>query len=159
VRFLVHEFHEFLKRQSEVEERAGGEASASGETSWPKLRAASKASIARKIKELATYTHCNEEGAMKGKRCWVVPQDKREQYGLADLKLPNRWKFILKRPRLENKVSGLKAAGLKAAGLEPSPTAEPAHPLETPSPSVRKSLITNFTKVMTEEEKQLDWER
>lgn len=56
----------------------------------------SKASVSQKIKELANWMACPEEGPMHLKSCWYVSKDVQKQY-LPDenLTLPNRWTYIL----------------------------------------------------------------
>lgn len=56
-------------------------------------------SIRDKIRELASYTKCPEEGLMFKKTCWYVPIETRKRYDLGDLTFPNIWQYTLTPPR------------------------------------------------------------
>lgn len=75
--FLIKEFRAFIAKNQ------------------AKAREYSIASIRGKIKELAQYKLCPEEGPMHKKMCWYVPIETRERYGLDNLKLPNSWQYTL----------------------------------------------------------------
>lgn len=61
----------------------------------PTAREFSIASIRYKIKELAAWKVCPEEGPMHKKMCWYVPVETRKRYDLGDLRFPNAWQYTL----------------------------------------------------------------
>ncbi|XP_020711490.2 chromatin assembly factor 1 subunit A [Athalia rosae] len=56
-------------------------------------RQISKMSLSRKIKEIATWRACPDEGPMFLRSCWYVSEDVRREYNCLDITLPNQWKF------------------------------------------------------------------
>ena len=86
--FLTNEFSAFLGKSLSVQaensnenveilnglsERPGTPSSTTSNqmaVKWPGLRAASRISISNKIKELATWGLCPEEGPMYNRQCW-----------------------------------------------------------------------------------------
>lgn len=58
-------------------------------------RAFSNTSIGEKIKELAFWQSCPEEGPMHKKMCWYVPRDTCKRYGVNDLTFPNTWSYTI----------------------------------------------------------------
>ncbi|KAK3918427.1 Chromatin assembly factor 1 subunit A-A [Frankliniella fusca] len=106
---------------------------------WPGLPRASRISISNKIKELAIWGPCPEEGPMHNRQCWYVAEEIRTKYGVDDIKIPNTsWHYTLK-PKIFNHSQ--------------SPNAG------SPVVGDSRALITKFTKVMTPEEKQRQWEQ
>jgi len=103
----------------------------------------SKVSVLSKINEIADRIACPEEGPMHLKSCWYVSENIRKQY-LPDveLSLPNRWKYILMPSR---KSDTQNVIADKTEKEERDKEKEKKH----------VSLITQFTKKITQKEKQL----
>lgn len=80
-KFLTKEFSAYLAKNHQSQREYSG------------------ASITAKIKELATWGACPEEGCMYKKMCWYVPIQTRKRYGLNDLMFPNTWSYITVPPR------------------------------------------------------------
>lgn len=76
-KFLVKEFSAYLAKNHQPQ------------------REYSSASIKAKIKDLAIWQACPEEGRMFKKMCWYVPIETRKRYGLNDLTFPNTWSYTL----------------------------------------------------------------
>ncbi|KOC66290.1 Chromatin assembly factor 1 subunit A [Habropoda laboriosa] len=94
-----------------------------------------KGSLLRKIREIATWSHCPEEGPMHKKKCWYVSEEIRKQYLKEDLPLPNRWPNFT--PQKESNL------------------VEIADKVEKEDKDKEKKsvpLITQFTKKITQEE-------
>lgn len=75
--FLVNEFRAYLAKNNQPR------------------REYSAASIKKKLKELAIYQPCPEEGPMYKKMCWYVPIATRKRYDLNDLTFPNTWSYTI----------------------------------------------------------------
>lgn len=74
--------------------------------------------------------------------CRYVKEEIRTKYGLTELKVPNTlWHYTLK-PKVHTYSHSPSSAGVST-------------PISTGD---RRALITNFTKVMTPEEKKRQWE-
>ncbi|XP_065351665.1 chromatin assembly factor 1 subunit A [Cloeon dipterum] len=108
----------------------------------------------KKMKELATWQACPEEGAFQGRMCWWVLQEERDKHNLTDLPLPNNWVYNLKpaarrsklqKPEVKKQVVPVE----DRAASSPEPAAT-----EMPPKSVQGTLITKFTKVLTPDERQ-----
>ncbi|XP_043478852.1 chromatin assembly factor 1 subunit A-B-like [Leptopilina heterotoma] len=100
----------------------------------------SKVSLSKKIREIARWTACPEEGPMHQKNCWFVNEDVRKKYlNSEDCSLPNRWNYILT-PKKRIEV---------AADLQ-----EKIEKDDKEREKEKKSvpLITQFTKKFTQEE-------
>jgi chromatin assembly factor 1 subunit A len=91
-KFLANEFNAFCKQNNNNFE------------GFPKLQA--------KIKRLATWQQCPEEGIMHNKLCWYVPLEIREKYHLKELSMPNKWTFVLDPNQQKSKI-------IKCLNLEP----------------------------------------
>lgn len=76
-KFLVKEFCAYLIKNNQLQ------------------REYSSASIKAKIREIATWQACPEEGPMFKKQCWYVPIDTRKRYNLNDLTFPNTWSYTI----------------------------------------------------------------
>lgn len=76
-KFLVKEFAAYLAKTHQPQREYSG------------------ASIMNKLKTLATWTPCPEEGCMFRKYCWYVPIDTRKRYNLNDLTFPNNWSYTI----------------------------------------------------------------
>lgn len=74
--FLIKEFRAFVAKNQ------------------TKKREFSIVSIRNKIKELAVWKSCPEEGIMHKKMCWYVPIETRKRYGV-DSTFPNVWNYTL----------------------------------------------------------------
>lgn len=55
----------------------------------------SSASIKAKIKELAIWQACPEEGDLYKKMCWYVPIQTRKRYNVSEPTFPNKWSYII----------------------------------------------------------------
>nr|CAD7589349.1 unnamed protein product [Timema genevievae] len=102
--------------------------------------ALSQKSISNKIKEIARWQACPEEGPMFGRKCWYVLKEIRSENNLSDLALLNKeWKYTFKPRRLE---------------LDPQ-SAAVLSPMTDPIPKIPGKpgqLITKFTQVLSTEE-------
>lgn len=124
-------------------------------------------SISKKIKELATYGACSEEGFGKT-YCWYVSAEKRKQYGVTDVSMPNTWKYLLKKPKKSVGESGTKdneaaAAPDTALSMVVDQSADElatsTKPLKTKAvPTNGVSSIAKFTTVLTADEKRRQFE-
>lgn len=133
--FLVKEFLAFLKNNSQ---NSKGDMNVSENNESTPSRIASKLSITNKIKQMASWIACPEEGPFLNRMCWYVPKEIRSAYGLEELVIPNKtWNYILS-PKRE----------LELSNTIPSPCV----PLDARQKSL--PLITKFTKKMTQEELQ-----
>lgn len=106
----------------------------------------SNAAISSRFRELATYKPCPDEGELRGKHCWYVSHECRQQYGLSDLSIPNTWSYLLvnlKARKAEAKIE-----------KKVKPDITPSLPTEEPKSSKIKFNISNFTKLLSDEDKQ-----
>lgn len=106
----------------------------------------SNAAIKNQISKLAKYQSCPDEGELLSKLCWYVSPEYRQQYGVPDVSIPNTWSYSLDNlkarvadPKFEKKVKQVDAT---AVAVEESKT-----------PKSRFN-ISNFTKVLTEDDKK-----
>lgn len=76
-KLLVKEFVAYLVKNNQLQREYSG------------------ASIKAKIRDLAQWQPCPEEGPMFKKLCWYVPIDTRKRYNLNDLTLPNTWSYTI----------------------------------------------------------------
>lgn len=76
-KFLVKEFSAYLAKNHQPQ------------------REYSSASIKAKIKELAIWQACPEEGRMYKKLCWYVPIETRKRYNVNEPTYPNTWSYII----------------------------------------------------------------
>ncbi|XP_059487708.1 chromatin assembly factor 1 subunit A-B [Neocloeon triangulifer] len=112
----------------------------------------------KKLRELAVWQACPDEGPIQGRMCWWVSKEEREKNNLTDLPLPNAWSYILKPAAKRSKIPKAVEKKTEDAKKEQFPmegaatTPEPEAP-ETP-PKIQGTLITKFTKVLTPEERQ-----
>ncbi|XP_063230591.1 chromatin assembly factor 1 subunit A-like [Bacillus rossius redtenbacheri] len=141
--FLLREFlaHWLKQRSLETASNKCDEEVLPAPESAPVL---SKKSILNKIKEIATWQQCPEEGTMHGQMCWYVSSETRSALGLSDLKVLNMWEYNLKRRRLadngEKVNSPVSCAGAADSSHRSCPNSG--------------QLITKFTKVLSEKERQ-----
>lgn len=75
--FLTEEFRAFIAKNN------------------PGQREYTTASIKSKIRELAFYQRCPEDGPMHNKKCWYVPIATRKRYNQNDLSFPNEWSYTI----------------------------------------------------------------
>jgi chromatin assembly factor 1 subunit A len=87
-KFLATEFNAYCKQKDETSE------------GFPYVQA--------KIKQLATWQQCPEEGGMLNKLCWYVSPETREKYNLQELSLPNKWEYILNPNQTKSKAAAHK---------------------------------------------------
>lgn len=85
-KFLISEFRAFMAKQNEADNG--------------NRREFSEASIKTRIRELSEKTVCMEAGPMYNKMCWLVSAEKRTEYGVNNLALPNSWTYVLK-PKID----------------------------------------------------------
>ncbi|CAK9809622.1 Chromatin assembly factor 1 subunit A-A, partial [Anthophora quadrimaculata] len=95
-----------------------------------------KGSLLRKIREIATWEHCPEEGPMYKKKCWYVAEEIRKRYLEEDLTLPNHWTYNLTSKRKDDFVE----------------VAEKVEKEDKDKEKKSVPLITQFTKKITQEE-------
>lgn len=134
--FLVKEFQQYLAKKNELN---------------PDFKSFSNISIRNKIKELAVYGPCPDEGVFQNKYCWYVTSEKQQVYGVVDLQVPNNWTYILKpkqkiREELKDKESTPVSISPVTVGQLPI-----AEPIKTPQ---SKSGIAKFTKVLNDVDKK-----
>ena len=116
--FLVKEFMSFWSKRNDLR--------------------VSKVSLSKKIREIAKWTACTEEGPMFQKTCWYVNEEVRKKYlGDEDCGLPNRWNYILT-PKKKFEV--------------PVDASEKPEKDEKEKEKKSVPLITQFTKKITQEE-------
>lgn len=85
-----------------------------------------------KIAEIASWSKCNEAGAMNGRTCWLVHPEVLERYGLAEISVINTWEFAT-----ETKKRGRKADDSKAE--------EDTPPAKTPRVSLTKKFAQSVS--------------
>jgi hypothetical protein len=114
-----------------------------------------------KIQEISDYKKPSDHGAALSKSCWIVKPDILEKFQLAALEIPNNWEYILELPsKASAAVSGTPTVG---EGGPETPCDTPKSDRSAPgtpasgikSKAAPSSLITKFTKVLSEEERQI----
>lgn len=143
-RFIMKEFMTFWNKNNKIKENQ-----------------LSKASVLKKINELATKMACPEEGPMHLTSCWYVPEDIRKQYFSNDLPLPNNWNYILTPNRkivqtatnkLKKKQNGMEKQREKDNEKQKEKNEEKQKEKEKEKEKKYVPLITHFTKKITQEE-------
>jgi len=127
---------------------ATGSSGGSQETDTPSAGGSlSRRLIEKKIAELAEYKKCPEEGSFHKMSMWYVNQTVRDKYSAKDLGLPNVWQYILpvKDGRCNEELPADAAAKTPNEG-----NTQTAAKIATKA----VSLITKFTKVLTEDERK-----
>jgi hypothetical protein len=118
-----------------------------------------------KIAEISDYKKSSEHGLSLNRGCWIVKPDVLEKFSIGNLEIPNNWEYILELPTKSvgtgtptATVNGTPTVG---AGSGESNCDTPKSDRPAPSTNLLKankatpsSLITKFTKVLTEEERQ-----
>lgn len=115
--FLIKEFMEFWEKNKTGD------------------RQISKLSLSQKIKEIASWIACPEEGPMHLRSCWYVREEVRKEYNCLEVTLPNRWDYAL-RPTRRIELPDIDK------------------PDKIDREKKRIPLITQFTKKITQEEMQ-----
>lgn len=103
----------------------------------------SNMSIRSKMKELAVWKACPEEGILHNKYCWYVSPEKQQAYGIVALPLPNNWTYLLPNARQITDVKDVPAI------VEQKPV-----DIKTPKSKATNVSIAKFTKVFNEEDKK-----
>ncbi|XP_044727563.1 chromatin assembly factor 1 subunit A isoform X2 [Chrysoperla carnea] len=83
----------------------------------------SRKSFDVKLKEIAEYKACPDEGPMLNKQCWYVNQEFREKYN-KDITLPNYWKYFLTPKRQSIVATNGGDGNTSIAETQPEPKAE-----------------------------------
>ncbi|XP_047003340.1 chromatin assembly factor 1 subunit A-like [Schistocerca americana] len=134
--FLVKEFIAYYKKVGSETNSSEQKTSEKKETET--ALPISKNSTSKKIRELASWTTCTDEGPLFGRNCWYVPPETRAAHGLPDLMAGNKqWEYNLKPRRREP--------------VEVSPVTSPVAVVAEPKVSMS---ITKFTKKLSREECQ-----
>lgn len=137
--FLIKEFRAYIAKINEKDNR----------------KVFSIVSIRNKIKELADWKPCTELGIMHNKMCWYVSKEKRAEYGLDDVSLPNTWSYILK-PKVvdvEKEPDADLNEELDSKGAVTSETLTSAT-VKQASSKTSAFNIAKFIRVLSEEEKK-----
>ena len=132
----------------------------------------------RKLQEIADY----QKSEALGRRAWMVKDDILKQYNVEQPEIPNKWEYLLEVPKKAvttptatptTPASATPAKNGKA-DLDPNvtpknsqTTPKPGGPLSTPKASQKitpkntpgGSLITKFTKKLTDAEKEAQLKR
>lgn len=152
-KFMVKEFQMYREKKAE----ANGTGSPAGAEST--ARVVTNMSILRKIKEIAKWENA----------CWVVQKEFLEHYEMADQPLVNKWEYALTPKRTHDTMKAEKKQAQATGQQQQAATqvVEPAAPKTPVRPAVEKdsppsakqektnrNSITQFTKVLTTEEKQ-----
>lgn len=116
-----------------------------------------KTKVLAKIAEIAVY----QRSETLGRKCWMVKEDVLQKCGLGEPEVPNRWSYILEQPNKSMTPTSTPVVSTKSTpakkektaandAMETPKTAAAEKALMRPSPA---SLITKFTKVLSEEER------
>ena len=125
-----------------------------------------RSKILAKIQEISDYKKPIEHGLAFNRICWAVKPEILEKFSLTTLEIPNTWEYILEIPT-KNSVSGTPSATATPSAAEGNGNGDPTCDTpksDRPAPSASgssfkgkvapSSLITKFTKVLSEEERQ-----
>jgi hypothetical protein len=115
-----------------------------------------RSKVLSKIQEISDYKKQSEHGLALNRSCWIVKQDFLEKFQLQNLEIPNNWEYNLELPS-RNSASGTPT--VNEGGAEPTcETPKSDRPalsaLSSSLKSKPSSLITKFTKVLSDEERQ-----
>lgn len=108
-------------------------------------------SIRHKIKELAEWKPCPEEGPLMNKYCWYVSNEHRNNYKMENLPIINDWSYILT-PKTKSKTESKKVKDSDKGKSQPEVSDEP--PTAAKTPKSKLGNIAKFTKVLSEDEKK-----
>lgn len=111
----------------------------------------SLASIRSKIKELAEWKPCPDEGVLMNKYCWYVSMEQRKHYNMQNLSIANDWNYILT-PKSKPKTESKKVKESDKGKSPPETRDEPLPPVKTPKSKMGN--IAKFTKVLTDDDKR-----
>lgn len=134
--FISKEFREFTAQKNKDND---------------KFQEFSLASIRLKIKELAEWKQCPEEGAMLNKYCWYITPEKRKLYNMEDLSILNDWKYILT-PKTKIKTD-VKKVKENDKGISP-PEANDEIPSSNKTQKSKLGNIAKFAKVLSDDDKK-----
>jgi len=152
--FLAKEFIEFWNRKAAAEGKGFEEGSANAgtpTTGQTQASTISKRKVVDKIKEIADYKL--KDG--KTGRFWLVKPEVLEKLGI-EVGETNNWTYILEQPNNAAKSTAAAAPEIEKEGGGGSKPSSPVKPGVSPNPA---SLITKFTKVLTEEERAKNLKR
>ena len=112
-----------------------------------------------KIQEISDYKKPSEHGIALSKSCWIVKQEILDRFELTNMEIPNNWEYILELASKATSVTGTPTVGdgggESACDTPKSDRSAPGTPASALKPKVApSSLITKFTKVLSEEERQ-----
>lgn len=116
-----------------------------------KVQEVSLSSIRLKIKELAEWKPCPEEGPMMGKFCWYVSSEQRKNYGMESLSIINDWAYTLT-PKSKIKSESKKAK--ENEKVKTTPDAPDELPASAKTPKSKLGNIEKFTKVLSDDDKK-----
>ncbi len=116
-----------------------------------KFQEFSLTSIRMKIKELAEWKQCPDEGPMMNKNCWYVSNEQRKHYNMEDLSVINEWNYTLT-PKTKTKPESKKMKETDK-GKSP-PDANDDVPASSKTPKSKLGNIAKFTKILSDDEKK-----
>lgn len=134
--FLSKEFRAFTAQQNKDND---------------KFQEFSLASIRMKMKELAEWKPCPDDGPLMNKNCWYVSMEQRKHYNMEDLPIENNWSYILT-PKSKPKTESKKAKE-SDKGKSP-PEAGDEVPSTAKTPKSKLGNIEKFTKVLSDDDKK-----
>lgn len=135
--FLSKEFRAFTAQQNKDND---------------KFQEYSLVSIRQKIKELADWKQCPEDGPMQNKFCWYVSTEQRKLHHLDDLSIVNEWKYLLT-PKTKAKAESKKLKeNENKAKVQSEATDEPSSATKTPKSKLGN--IAKFTKILSDDDKK-----
>lgn len=114
-----------------------------------KFQEFSLSSIRLKIKELAEWKPCPDEGPLMNKYCWYVSAERRKHHNLDDLPIINDWNYLLT-PKTKAKAEAKK---VKENDKSP-PEASDEIPSAVKTPKSKLGNIAKFTKVLSDDDKK-----
>ena len=123
-----------------------------------------RSKVLSKIQEISDYKKSSEHGLAVNRSCWIVKQEILAKFQLENLEASNNWEYILELPTKSSANNGTPTVGEGGADLPAGANGETPksdRPVPgTPGSSLKSkvapsSLITKFTKVLSEEERQI----
>lgn len=116
-----------------------------------------KSKALQKLQDIADY----QKSEALSRKCWLVKNDVLVKYGIVEPDIPNKWEYILEQPNkaANTPTTPVGTTPAKTANEKPSNTETPkSEKVNDKSGNVRErpppaSLITKFTKVLSEEER------
>lgn len=116
-----------------------------------KFQELSLTSIRHKIKELAEWKPCPDEGPLMNKYCWYVSNERRTHYNMESLPIVNDWTYILT-PKAKTKTDSKK--GKESEKGKSLLEASDEFPTAAKTPKSKLGNIAKFTKVLSDDEKK-----